>query len=120
MADNPAVPDNGPDQGPRSAQAPKPHAERGPSFAAAEPRVDDLSAEIARSVTKSPGQRVTCRRIVGNKYRCNWWAALSTNGYDNPGMTGQMVTTHRVAHSELLHVTLTGSGLKIERVSGDR
>jgi hypothetical protein len=116
MADNPAVPDNGPEFEARSPEAPRSHAEHGPSFAAPEPKVEDLSAQIARSVSKSAGERVTCRRISGNHYRCNWWSARGTGDYDNPSMTGQLVTTHRVVRSELLRVTRTGSGLRIDTV----
>src|SRR4051812_38284329 len=35
----------------------------------------DLSAEIIKSVEKWPEDRVTCRRIGANSYRCNWWSA---------------------------------------------
>jgi len=114
MTDNPSVPDNGPVK--REVETPRGHAEHGPVFAAAEPHVQDLSAEIVRTVIKLPGERVTCRRIVGDKYRCNWWAAHSTDGYDNPALTGQLVTTHRVRQSALLHVTKTAKGLTIETV----
>jgi hypothetical protein len=117
MTENPSVPDNGPEKRPQ--EAPRPHAEQGPTFAAAEPHVQDLSAEIVRAVRRSAGERVTCRRIVGDKYRCNWWSAQSTDGYDNPNMTGQLVTTHRVQKSELLRVTKTHAGLVIEAVSGE-
>ena len=97
-------------------EASRASAEQGPTFAAAEPRVADLSAEIVKTVKKEVGERVTCRRIVGDRYRCNWWSAQSTKGYDNPSMTGQLVTTHRVSRSEMLRVTQTRSGLLIEAV----
>jgi hypothetical protein len=117
MADIPAVPDNGPEFQAPSPKVPRPHAELGPSFATAEPKVEDLSAQIARTVSKTAGERVTCRRISGNHYRCNWWSARGTGGYDNPEMTGQLVTTHRVVRSELLRVTRTGTELRMDPVS---
>jgi hypothetical protein len=94
--------------------------ESGPTFAAAEPRILDLSKEIVSAVSRAAGERVTCRRISGNHYRCNWWAAHETNDYDNPEMTGMMVTTHRVIRSQMLHVTKTGKALSIEPVLPQR
>ena len=116
MTDNPSIPDNGPAK--QSQEAPRTHAERGPSFATSEPSVQDLSAEIVDAVRKSPGERVTCRRVFDNKYRCNWWSAGGTSKYDNPEMTGQLVTTHRVSRSEMLRVVKTPAGLVIEVMSG--
>lgn len=66
---------------------------------------EDLSAQIIGAVERNPGDRITCLRVSGNYYRCNWWAAVSTSGYDNPLMAGLLVTTHRVRQSRLLHVT---------------
>ena len=88
-------------------------AEAGPTFAASEPHVHDLSAEIAQALVKSPGERVTCRRISGSHYRCNWWSAQGTDEYDNPKMHALMVTTHRVSKSQMLHVTKTAKGLSM-------
>ena len=120
MTENPSVPDNGPDdQQQRKQREPRPHAEHGPVFAAAEAPAYDLSEEIVKAVKRTAGERVTCRRIFGNNYRCNWWTPQSTNGYDNPNMSGQTVTTHRVGRSALLRVTKTHEGkLLIETVNG--
>ena len=77
------------------------------------PRVtanEDLSAEIARSVPREPGDQVTCRRIAENHYRCNWWRAESLVGYDNPGMSGLLVTTSRISKSQFLRVTTAKQG----------
>src|SRR4051812_16120365 len=94
------------------AQAePRTTAESGPSFAAAQPKAQDLSKEIVLALPKAAGERVTCRRISGDHYRCNWWSAQGTSEYDNPSMHGLMVTTHRVSRSQLLHVTKTAKGL---------
>ncbi len=87
------------------------------SFAAA-PATEaaDLSAEIAGQVEKERSDRVSCRHIYGNCYRCNWWAPSSGKGYDNPGMYGLTVTTHTVRKSAFLHVTRGKNGLSIRVV----
>lgn len=77
----------------------------------------DLSAEIIRTVAKQPGDQVTCRHIVGDHYRCNWWQRQSSSGYDNPNMSGLLVTTSRIGKSEFLKVTSTESGLSIKSIS---
>src|SRR5688500_14468131 len=83
------------------------------------PGDDDLSAEIAAHVEKQLGDVVKCRRIDGDNYRCNWWAAQATGGYDNPGMYGLLVTTHRVRKSQFLRVTRSPTrGLVIQVVDG--
>jgi hypothetical protein len=76
----------------------------------------DLSQRIVAEVDKLPADRVTCRRISGNHYRCNWWAPQSALGYDNPSMEGLTVTTHRVRKSQCLRVTTSFKGLAIEVV----
>jgi hypothetical protein len=81
---------------------------------------DDLSSEIVTHVERQVGDVVKCRRIDGDSYRCNWWAAHATGGYDNPGMYGLLVTTHRVRKSQFLRVTRCPTrGLLVE-VVGDR
>ena len=77
---------------------------------------EDLSDEISRSVEKQPGDHIRCTLVCNGNYRCNWWAAQSTKGYDNPAMAGLMVTTHRVRQSRFLHVTKSGGRLVIEEV----
>ncbi len=78
---------------------------------------EDLSAEIAATVERRPGDVVKCTKVGGDRYRCNWWAAEATAGYDNPGMGGLLVTTHRVRQSQFLHVTRSKSGGLVIRVS---
>jgi len=90
----------------------------GPSFAEQELPVADLSSEIAGTIAKSRDERVTCRRIFGNYYRCNWWAPYTHSGYDNPQMAGLTVTTHRVRRSQWLHVTRSAAGLDIQAGAG--
>ena len=77
---------------------------------------EDLSDEISRFVEKQPGDYIRCTLVCNGNYRCNWWAAQSTTGYDNPGMAGLLVTTHRVRQSRFLHVTKSGDRLVIEEV----
>lgn len=48
----------------------------------------DLCAEIAGQVEREPSDRVSCRHVFRNYYRCNWWAPASANDYDNPSMYG--------------------------------
>ncbi len=81
---------------------------------------DDLSAEIVAHVEKQVGDVVKCRRIDGDNYRCNWWAAQATGGYDNPGMFGLLVTTHRVRKSQFLRATKSPTHGLIIRVVSDR
>lgn len=78
----------------------------------------DLSSEIIQTIEKRPADRVTCRWISGNNYRCNWWAPSAALGYDNPGMAGLMVTTHRVRKSHFLTVTKTAQGLTFVDAQG--
>jgi len=93
---------------PEVSPAPTPAAPARPAAAS-----EDLSAEIARVVEKWPGDNVRCTRVTGNRYRCNWWAAENTGTYDNPGMAGLLVTTHRVRKSSFLTVTRGAAGLVI-------
>jgi len=78
----------------------------------------DLSQEIARAIEKRPEDRVTCRRIWGNSYRCNWWSTADSSKYDNPGMSGNLVTTHTIRKSRFLNVTRSTSGLVIIEQDG--
>lgn len=85
---------------------------RGASRSAAAP--EDLSAAIAAAVEKLPGDSVRCTHVSGNRYRCNWWSAQTLKGYDNPGMVGLLVTTHRVRKSLFLRVSRTPAGIAID------
>ncbi len=97
----------------RAAPLPR-KSQVGPSFAETEESVEDLSSEIIKTVSRSSDQRVTCRRITGNHYRCNWWSPQSTAGPDHLIIAGSSVTTHRVSKSQLLHVIRTGQSLTIK------
>jgi hypothetical protein len=71
------------------------------------PKADngDLSAEIAQTIEREPGDRVRVTWVGASSYRCNWWAPTSTDAYDNPSMYGLVVTTHRVRKSRFITVT---------------
>jgi hypothetical protein len=96
--------------GPQSAARPFPAPAPAPDV---DPKWANLSAEIAATIDREPGDRVRCTWISGNSYRCNWWAPGSKMDYDNPSMSGLTVTTHRVRKSEFLSVTKVGDGLVI-------
>ena len=74
---------------------------------------ENLAASVAAAVEKLPGDTVRCTHVSGDRYRCNWWSAQSVLGYDNPGMRGLMVTTHRVRKSLFLRASRTAAGLAI-------
>jgi hypothetical protein len=80
--------------------------------------VEDLSEEIIRAVEKRPEDRVMCRRIWGNSYRCNWWSVADASNYDNPAMGGNLVTTHTIRMSRFLNVTRSRLGLVITEQDG--
>ena len=75
---------------------------------------EDLSAQIVREIERMPGDQVTCRRIYGDNYRCNWWQSKNTAPYDNPGMLGLLVTTFRIRKSQFVRVTRGAAGLQYE------
>jgi hypothetical protein len=77
------------------------------------PKEVDLSTEIVESIERAVGERVTCRRIYGTKYRCNWWSPQISAKHDNPRMTGLLVTTHVVIKSRFLSVVRSEHGLII-------
>src|SRR5579871_6076287 len=79
----------------------------------------DLSAEIIRSIAKEQNQRITCMRVCGNNYRCNWWSPAPTKAYDNPAMRGLLVTTHVVAKSRFLNVVKVDNRLVVTDASAD-
>ena len=81
---------------------------------------EDLAQEIVRSIPRNVREQVTCRRVDQNYYRCNWWSQHDTQAYDNPGMTGLLVTTSRISRSQFLHVTKAGNGLNIRVIASDK
>ena len=78
---------------------------------------EDLALEIARSLPKKSRQQITCKRVTKHHYRCNWWTLDDTATYDNPGMTGSIVTTGRIAQSQFLHAVKIGGELKIRVIT---
>ena len=91
------------------------------SFAKAQPAAKsvnaDLTAEIAATIDREPGDRVRVTHIGGDSYRCNWWAPGNVDKFDNPGMYGLTVTTHVVRKSQFLTVTKSGERLVIRNHS---
>jgi hypothetical protein len=85
--------------------------------APAKPDPRDLSAQVVVAVEREPGDLVKCTWVGGNNYRCNWWAARATGGYDNPALRGQTYGTHVVRQSRFLQVTPTPEGLRIREVA---
>jgi len=81
---------------------------------------EDLAQEIACSIARNAREQVTCRRVNENHYRCNWWSQQDAHAYDNPGMTGMLVTTSRISRSQFLYVTKTGVDLKIRVIASDK
>ena len=100
-------------------QQPQPRttASFAPESAAPKAPGSDLSAEIAATIERDPGDRVRVTRIGGDSYRCNWWAPGNTAKFDNPGMYGLTVTTHVVRKSQFLSVSKVGDRLVIRQHS---
>jgi hypothetical protein len=67
------------------------------------PKAVDLSAEIALTVAKQPGDRVRVSRVWGDHYRCNWLAPR--NRLDN-----SLLESFHIRHSRFLKVTRTEDG----------
>jgi hypothetical protein len=78
---------------------------------------EDLAMEIARSIPRKPREQVTCRRVTKYHYRCNWWSLEDTTAYDNPNMSGLLVTTSRICQSQFLHAVKVGGDLKIRVIT---
>jgi hypothetical protein len=73
-------------------------------------KTPDLSAEIARTVQKQPGDRVKCRRVAANTYRCNWFAP--EHAAEDQGLC--FLDTYRIRDSRFLRVHKTNGQLVIE------
>jgi len=99
-------------QGPAGGQA-KPQQQFSPGQTEPAATAGDLSSDVEAAVEREPGDRVRATWIYGPNYRCNWWAPSNTQAYDNPGMYGLILTTHRVRKSRFLHVSKTRDGLVI-------
>jgi len=78
---------------------------------------EDLAIQIARSFPKNVREQITCKRVTKHHYRCNWWTLDDTATYDNPGMTGSMVTTGRIGRSQFLHAVKIGGELRIRVIT---
>ena len=74
---------------------------------------EDLAIQIAHSLPKNAREQITCKRVTEHHYRCNWWTLDNTATYDNPAMTGSIVTTGRIGRSQFLHAVKIGGELRI-------
>lgn len=66
----------------------------------------DLSNAIGQSVTRLPGEEVRCKRLWGDRYRCNWWALVEEDGVTS--------VSRKIVRSRFLKVTSAKDGLLIE------
>jgi hypothetical protein len=71
----------------------------------------DLSAEIALTVERLKGERVKCRRIFGDNYRCNWLTL--DEGAAQRGRS-LALDSYRIRTSKFLRVKKVGEQLVIE------
>jgi len=74
----------------------------------------DLSVEIALSVERLKGEKVNCRRIYGDNYRCNWLALDGRSGQRGLSLA---LESYRVRDSKFLRVKKVGEQLVIEDVT---
>ena len=82
--------------------------EKTPGKPAASP---DLSAEIAVAVEREKGERVKCRRIYGDNYRCNWLAVDERGGSRGASLA---VDPYHLRASKFLRVKKEGERLVME------
>ena len=74
----------------------------------------DLSAEISLTVERLKGEKVKCRRIFGDNYRCNW---LTVEEDLAGGGRSMALDSYRIRASKFLRVTKAGEQLVIEDVT---
>ena len=74
----------------------------------------DLSAEIALTVERLKGEKVKCRRIFGDNYRCNWLTIDETAAQRGRSLA---LDSYRIRASKFLKVTKVGEQLVIEDVT---
>ena len=79
----------------------------------------DRSIEVLGTLEHEPGDRLTCRRVFGDYYRCNWWArgagAAAAAGPVDPHMIcGLEVATYRVRKSRLMKATVAEGRVVVE------
>ena len=78
----------------------------------------DRSIEVLRTLEHEPGDRLTCRRVFGDYYRCNWWAsggaAAAAGRIDAHIICGLEVATFRVRKSQLVKATMAEGQLVVE------
>jgi hypothetical protein len=78
----------------------------------------DLSAEIARTLAKRPGEKVKVTRVFGNHYRCNW-IVLDRQPTDGAARQSMFIESFKIRDSRFLRATRGDSGLVIEDVTAE-
>lgn len=73
----------------------------------------DLSIDVMAAVEKRPGDRVRCRRVSRNMYRCNW---LEVDNSETRG-GARFIETWRIRQSRFLKATRENGKLVIEDYS---
>ena len=77
----------------------------------------DLSADIAQTMDKRPGERVKCTRVYGDNYRCNWIAPDKRASALAPRTTMTIPSLY-IRRSKMLRVRKTSGGLVVEDSTG--
>ena len=78
----------------------------------------DRAAEILCTLEREPGDRLTCKRVFGDFYRCNWWAT-GTGSSDAHMIRGLEVSTYRVRKSRMVRATVAEGQLIVEDATPD-
>lgn len=73
----------------------------------------DRAREIMSTLEREPGDRLTCVRVFGEFYRCNWWST-GVGPADPPMIRGLEVSTYRVRKSRLVKVTVADGHVRVE------
>ena len=73
----------------------------------------DLSIDVMAAVDKRPGDRVRCRRVSRNMYRCNWLEIDTTETRGG----ARFIETWRIRQSKFLKATRENGKLLIEDYS---
>ena len=73
----------------------------------------DRSAEVAQLLNKQPRDHLTCVRVYGDFYRCNWWAPGDVA--NRPGAIEWLeISTYRVRKSQFVKATMNDGKLAVE------
>lgn len=84
--------------------------------AAARATEAQVVAELTRTLELQPGDRVSCVRVFGDFYRCNWWAPGHSSA-ELRMIEGLRASTYRIRKSRFLRVTSAAGGVIIQDVT---